>query len=144
MTDQPGYGEDGTYRWRIEPDGTAVITACKSLEMRIHIPEVLGGQRVSGIGEGAFARMESLFYVKAPDGMVSVGPSAFADCIHLNWVTLGDGLLFIGEEAFAGCISLFHIRIPGSVCFIGDRAFEDCSRLRRLDLPEGLSALGKE
>ena len=142
MIERAGYGEDGEYRWCIEPDETAVITAYKGIANRVHIPETLGGRRVTGIGERAFAGITSMSYVKTPAGMVSIGKAAFAGCTHLNWVTLGDGLVTIGEEAFADCFSMFHIRIPESVAFIGDHAFEGCSRLRRLKLPEGLSEVG--
>ena len=57
--------QDGEYRWHIEPDETAVITAYKGIANRVHIPETLGGRRVTGIGERAFAGITSMRTVEA-------------------------------------------------------------------------------
>ena len=141
--ERAGFGENGEFRWHIEPDESAVIIAWKGNVRHLHIPETLEGRRVTGIGEGAFAGTKGLYLVKLPAGAVFVGKSAFEGCIHLNWVTLPDGLVSIGEEAFAGCIQLFHVRIPESIAFIGDHAFAGCRRLRRVRLPEGMSEVGE-
>lgn len=66
------------------------------------VPDVLGGGRVMGIGEKAFAGWSDLKSVTIPEGVEKIGDSAFADCTHLSRVVFPSSVWDVGSNAFSG------------------------------------------
>lgn len=100
-------------------DGTLEITCYKGEAAEVVVPERIGEDTVTAIGEGAFT------------GYYRYSPKKSADrkfCeTHQNIasVTLPDTIKSIGAYAFGFCNSLSEIVIPGSVKLIGANAFVD-------------------
>ena len=93
---------DGFY-YDLYENGTAVISGCDNTGKFITIPDKLDGHTVTGIGDGAFRGLETVYYIK-----------------------MGSNIKTIGAEAFAGCSSMLRIDLGGSVRSIGDSAFYNC------------------
>lgn len=85
---------------------------------QVVVPEWVGQERVTTIGEGAFW-----------------------ENTHLEQVTLGEGVQNLWEYAFFGCGNLTHVELPASVTNIGAGAFERTG-LEEITLGEGLIYLG--
>ncbi len=93
---------------------------------------------LKSIGEGAFAKCESLKTIKMPASVETIGPAAFNSCTSLESVTFeaNSNLKLIQgcydnsrSGAFSYCKSLKSIEIPASVDTIGAAAFYECSSL---------------
>jgi hypothetical protein len=84
---------------------------------------------VADIGNGAFARCQSLTGVTIPESVTTIGDYAFDFCRSLTSVTIPDSVTVIGDKAFSDCHSLTSVTIGNSVTLIGYRAFINCSRL---------------
>ena len=111
------------YSYRVEADGTAVITAYLGQAETLTVPASLDGHQVRAIDEIAFALCESLVSVTLPEGLISIGGNAFYGCSNLSDITLPEGLQSIGDFAFPDCKSLKNITLPLSLVDIGDNPF---------------------
>ena len=111
------------YSYRVEADGTAVITGYNGQAETLTVPGSLDGHQVTAIGEIAFAAHESLVSVTLPEGLISIGGNAFYACASLSDVGLPEGLLNIGDFAFADCKSLKDISLPMSLAGMGNNPF---------------------
>jgi hypothetical protein len=115
--------------------GEVTITDCKSGEGaeaasgELVIPNTIGGNPVTSIGDSAFDRCENLTSITIPDGVTSIGNGVFFSCGSLTSVTIPDSVTSIGYQAFGYCRSLTSITIPDSVTSIGARAFYSCRSL---------------
>lgn len=111
--------------WAFEKleDGTIRLTACKSTQTNIYIPERVGKDIVTELGEFLLspnkprlstalkeARMSTVS-VSVPSGVKVIGKGVFADCPSLQTVTLSDTVCEIGDEAFGGCSDLTGISL---------------------------------
>ena len=96
---------------------------------------------VTSIGDGAFARCDSLTSVTIPSSVTSIGYSAFSGCSSLTSITIPEGVTEIGGSAFYGCNSLTSVTIPSSVTSIGREAFYNCSSLTSITIPEGVTEI---
>ena len=77
----------------------------------------------------AFAANSALKEVVIGDNIRTIGNGAFKGCGNLTTVVLGDSLEKIGKEAFANCPNLHKIYLPESVRFLGADCFkanDDC------------------
>lgn len=81
---------------------------------------------VTGIGDYAFLRYNSLISVEIPDSVTSIGNQAFWRCGNLTSVVMGNCITSIGDNAFERCINLSSITIPNSVTNLGNTAFYGC------------------
>ena len=99
--------------------------------------------RVTNIGDHAFADCFSLTNVTIPDSVITIGGHAFIDCLYLSSVTIGTNVTSIGGYAFAGCGGLTSIAIPNSVTSIGESAFNSCTSLTNVTIANGVSSMGK-
>ena len=111
------------YSYRVEADGTAVITGYLGQEETLTVPGTLDGHQVTAIGEIAFAVSEGLVSVTLPEGLLSIGSNAFYACASLSDITLPEGLLNIGDFAFADCKSLKDLSLPMSLAGMGNNPF---------------------
>ena len=107
------------WRFAKREDGTLEITCYKGNSAEIIVPERIGGDTVTSIGEGAFTGFYSYSPQKSKD-------KDFCER-HNNIVsiTLPDTVKSIGAYAFGFCKSLREIVIPSSVKLIGANAFID-------------------
>ena len=80
------------------------------------------------IGELAFAGCENLTNIIFPENIEEIGESAFSNCEALTSVDLSNckKLDRIGASAFNWCPSLEEVLLPESLSAIGDSAFCSC------------------
>ena len=105
---------------------------CKTVTKELNIKslkDVIIGDNVTKIDDGAFFGCASLANVTIGNRVVSIGNSSFESCTSLTSLTIGDNVTKIGEDAFAYCSNLADISIPNSVTEISKYAFRYCSSL---------------
>lgn len=124
-------------------DGTCSVTGIGSFSgTELIIPSVSpAGNRVTKIGEEAFANCGGLRSVVIPEGVTEIEPYAFNNCRDLTSITLPDGLRIIGNEAFAQCRKLENVSIPASVTNIGFFAFYDCLNSENIVISKNVKSM---
>ena len=95
-----------TWSYRVNGDEAEITNVSPKPTGSIAIPSMLGGRRVT-----------------------SLGNHALYDCNGLASVMIPDSVTRIGNSAFEGCSVLASIMIPGSVTNIGVSAFYRCGGL---------------
>ena len=93
------------------------------------ISNILIGNDVTVIGNGAFWYCYNLTSIDIPDNIISIGDTAFGDCNMLSSVNIGDGVTTIGDYAFASCSKLTTIEIGDSITTINTGIFHGCDCL---------------
>ena len=126
-------------------DGTCTVTGFNNSTVTdLMIPETSpDGERVTVIGEGAFAWNKKLSSVLIPSGVKSIGPRAFKSNERLSSVSIPNGVESIDAESFYDCSGLKKITIPNSVVSIGEDAFFGCSELTSIVLPNNLTNISR-
>ena len=84
--------KSGDYLYRIQADGTAMITRYKGDHEDLFIPSELDGVPVTTIGPEAFKSKNSLMYVTLPESIKEIGDSAFMACGNLMWINIPDAV----------------------------------------------------
>ncbi len=122
-----------------EGDRTLVITDAKSVkDSVVDIPSTIeyGGVKytVTGIGEKAFYRNDSIKVVNLPEGLVSLGDYVFGHCSQLRSAHLPSSLSTMGEGVFYACSSLetANFEKRGGGLSVPKNAFYDCQALTSL------------
>lgn len=95
----------------------------------LRVPETIGSEAVTTIGEDCFRNCEAITTIILPDTVTGIDDRAFAGCGKLRGLYVPDGTKYIGEDVFDGCVSLESICIPGSVESIAAGTFDDCAAL---------------
>lgn len=136
-------------------DGSLIITGYKGHQTEVVVPEKIGKDTVTAIGNAAFcpfARRVSLEIKQAreritkitlPETIRIIGEEAFWACRDLVSVNIPDGVKIINENTFAECLKLEKIVIPNSVKCIERRAFFVCKSLRFVEVPEGVELINE-
>ncbi len=75
-------------------------------EIKIEIPDILGGKEVVGIAEEAFMGYTNIISVKLPSGLKIIEGNAFNGCSSICEIILPSGLNEISPGAFKDCSSL--------------------------------------
>lgn len=101
-----------------QEDGTILITGYKGERTEITVPEKIGEDTVTAIGESAFSPFAK---------RLKAGPSTFRKIIKS--VILPSTVTNIGARAFYRCVGLVNVVIPRSVSFIGEAAFFGCNKV---------------
>lgn len=96
------------------------------------VPEMIGEQPVTSIGEGCFENVTGITTIVLPDSVLNIGNRAFAQCDDLRGLSIPKGVNSIGAGAFFGCDELEAVYIPNAVDSIGEDAFEGCPSMRYL------------
>jgi hypothetical protein len=117
-------------------DGKVTITDCNEAATGVLvIPDTIGGNPVTSIGDFAFRYCRSLTSITIPDSATSIGNLAFQWCASLASITIGNGVTSIDRIGY--CPSLTSITIPDSVTSIGDGAFENCTSMTTIEVGAG-------
>lgn len=121
---------------------SGMIAAYVGFDVRVDIPQTIGGVPVRAIGEEAFYGHRYVYSVVIPEGVESVGPNAFAATYHLSAVSLPSTLRTIGENAF----SQYHgkvLTLPEGIETLGNGAFS-WSQLQEVYFPTSIASIGEE
>lgn len=142
--------------WSYKKGGDGIIiTGYKGTRTEVTVPEKIGKDTVTAIGDSAFCPFaakikpdvkevrKAITKIILPDTVRSIGRAAFWDCGSLVSVNIPDGVEKIGENTFAECRKLEKIVIPSSVKKIEKRTFFQCDSLRFIAVPEGVEAIGE-
>lgn len=122
-----------SWNFKKRDDGTLIITSCKNGKTEILVPEKIGNNTVTAIGNGAFSPEFS---------RLSFEKSEFLK--NITEVTLPETITYIGESAFFGCKKLPSVKIPDSVTEIGLSAFGYCKSIQSIDIPDSVTVLGAQ
>ena len=102
--------------------------------------------RVTKIGEGAFANLEGLKTIIIPSTVTRIEQNAFAYNTTLETVIMqeenGYGVEHIGYCAFAECRNLTTVQMSNTVEIIGSQAFYYCTNLKNINLSNSLKTIG--
>lgn len=131
----------GGYQYRVQSDGTAVVTGYTGSDKNLEIPSKLNGIRVTRIGDRAFYNNKDIKSVAIPKGVKAIGKEAFSRCVNMNGVTIPEGVKEIGEAAFSECGNLSSVTLPDSLTAIGDFAFQDCTGMRKIRIPGSVKTI---
>lgn len=129
-----------------QSDGLSIINgfvaglgSCKDDIIRINMP-IADGAFAGLAGINVDGAMKDDFELILGDGVISIGNGAFRRCEIIEKITLSETLSFIGDYAFSSC-KFTEISIPASVTYIGERAFEYCA-LTEITIPENVMHIG--
>lgn len=129
--------------YEVNSDGTSCtvtgIGTCQ--DSYIVIPSTCDGYLVTGIGNFAFSRCQTLTNICIPDGVTSVGNAAFSGCHSLISVHLPDSVTSIGHGAFSDCNLLTDLVIPDCVTSIERMAFAGCHSLFSICIPSSVASI---
>ena len=93
----------GDFTYRVQADGTAVLTGYTGKKEDLVIPARLNGMAVTAIGAEAFKGKTALMTVTLPETIIEIGDYAFFRCENLTYVNLPAGIREIGRNPFASC-----------------------------------------
>ncbi len=133
--------EDG-FEYEIAGNGSVTVTKYLGSGGKVEIPSVLGGKRVTAIGEKAFYSCEGLTDIVIPDTVTTVGDYAFWYCTSLTAADIPASVKNIGYYAFFNCRKLGKLTLHEGLESIGGWAFSGCSALKDIKLPESAAVLG--
>lgn len=136
-------------------DGTLCIKRYKGEELEVVVPEKIGKNVVTAIGDRAFLgdahrknKAEQhhcrITKVTLPGTIQQIGVHAFSHMAALKEIHIPDSVNAIGFCAFFECVSLQSITIPGSVKKIGGAAFKKCAKLKSVHICEGVTEIGED
>ena len=98
-------------------------------------------ERVTKIGEGAFANLEGLKTIIIPGTCKEIAKDAFRNSVDLQNVIIEDGVQVIGESAFKDCTNLSMIKLPDSLETIEASCFWGCSNLSEITIPSKIKVI---
>lgn len=155
----------GDFTYKLNDDGSAIITRYSGSAAALTIPSSLDGHTVKQIDSYAFEKNTTLTSVSIPETVTELEYSAFMDCTSLTAVTIPSGLTSAGSSngAFSGCSALTTVQfgsgltsipgalfegtglktvtLPESVTSIGPWAFANCAKLEQVSFPAGLTSI---
>ena len=156
----------GDFTYKLNDDGSAIITRYSGSAAALTIPSSLDGHTVKQIDSYAFEKNTTLTSVSIPETVTELKYSAFKDCTSLTAVTIPSGLTKAGSLSngvFTGCSALTTVQfgsgltsipdalfegtglktitLPESVTSIGPWAFANCAKLEQVSFPAGLTSI---
>lgn len=136
--------------WSFEKLGdTIMITGYKGDRTDVTVPEKIGDDIVSAIGEYAFSpdakrireeqreHRRSIIKITLPDTIESIGEFAFFKCRSLEQINIPEKLTEISKGMLNSTL-LENIVIGGNIRKIGAVAFYNCRRLKTVKICEGV------
>ena len=132
-------------------DGKVSISNYKGKELNVIVPSFIGKNKVTEIGDCAFAPhhvsaekkeiREKISSIIISEGVTKINAGAFEDCISLSTVTLPETVTEIEYEAFSGCSSLTTINIPNSIDKINYGIFRKCKKLSNIIISDNITSI---
>lgn len=125
-------------------DGTLKVIEYIGEGGAVTIPQTVGGQTVTSIGDYAFRNGKNYFKVTSvqmPDTITSIGERAFYMCSKIEKINIPKSLKSIGAHAF-GYTSVSEIKLPDGLTSIGESAFEYCTDLTEMTIPGSVKSVG--
>lgn len=133
-----------TYSYRLSEEGAAITQWLDTRAESISVPEMIDGQPVVEIGEGAFSSCTMVTAIEFPATIARIGTGAFENCSRLETARLPQDLEHLGAAAFRGCSSLREISLPKGLDAIEDETFRGCTALETIEIPENVRSLGQQ
>ena len=141
--------KEGDYEYEVLEDNTAKITKFTGADTEVTIPSVLGGSKVTVIGDYAFMNCNKIQKVTIPDGIMKIGEEGdphgvggvFFMCTALEEVEIPDSVQSIAAGAFMWCSSLRTSVLPEGLPEIGWGTFRGCSSLESVNIPTSVSLI---
>ena len=109
--------------------------------VRHAIISVVIEDKVSSIGQNAFANCQHLTSITIPNSVTMIADAAFANCTSLKSITIPNSVTTIRGGAFSYCTSLKSITIPNSVTTIESHVFYFCENLTSVTLPNSITKI---
>ena len=132
----------GDFTYKLNDDGSAIITRYSGSAAALTIPSSLDGHTVKQIDSCAFEKNTTLTSVSIPETVTELKYYAFKDCTKLEQVSFPAGLTSIGFSAFENCTALTAVTLPKCLTKLGDAVFENCSALKSVWIPKSLTNNG--
>lgn len=144
--------------WRFKKleDGGVEITSYKGRQAEVVVPEKIGKDAVTSIGNRAFAgdryaanrtpeeicefRRNNITKITLPETVNNIGGGAFLSCEALKEVNIPSGVTIINPNTFANT-AIDVIELPETVERLADYAFS-AAHLKELKLPQSLAEIG--
>ena len=105
------------------------------------ITELIFGEDVKIIEEGAFSNCKNLKSIKFLNPNTKICANAFKFCDNLSEIILPEELEILPEGCFGYCTSLRKIVLPKSLKVIEEDAFKGCKKLEEILLPDSLGKI---
>ena len=141
------------WTYKKQDDGTLIITSYKGSATVVTIPEKIGKDTVTAIGEYALAGgsprateqhrqiRKKITKITVPDTVNRIESNAFDGCLALREVNLPNGITEIASNTFSSCRSLETVKIPDSVTKIDKFAFKLCDNLKSVIIPPSVTII---
>lgn len=100
--------------------------------------------KITYIGDKAFAFCRNLASVVIPDSVNSIYYQAFYNCTELTSIIIPDSVTSIGNEVFYNCRELTSVTLGNSVTSIGIGAFRFCTGLTSITIPNSVTLIGDQ
>lgn len=121
-------------------NSSVTITKYIATNAIVTIPDTIGGEPVTSIGDSAFQSPANLLNVIMGNNVTNIGDYAFSNPFNLTNVVIGNNVISIGNYAFFND-RITNITIPNNVTSIGDYAFSGSS-LINLTLGSNIMNIG--
>lgn len=130
------------------------ITSYKGVDIKVIVPEKIGKDAVTEIGDEAFSAWKNgineklvqarknITEITIPDSVSAIGRSAFSGCINLCSISIPNTITDIGYRAFRGCVNLTEVVLPEGVTAIGNDTFASCKSLTNISIPNTVERIG--
>ncbi len=129
------------YEFIINTDGTSyTLSKYNGSAESVTIPSTYNGLPVTKIGDGSFARNETIRSIAIPNGITTIGNYAF-DGVNLGELIIPDSVTGIGSYAFFSCLNLAKLTLGSGVESIGDYAFAECEKLTSVVIPNSVTSI---
>ena len=141
------------WTYKKQDDGTLIIMSYKGSATVVTIPEKIGKDTVTAIGEYALAGgspkateqhrevRRKITKIIIPDTVNRIEASAFKKCFSLTEINIPDGITEISDEMFMYCEKLKSVELPESITRIGNAAFSHCDSLEELNIPNNVTEI---
>ena len=143
------------WTYKKQDDGTLIIMSYKGSATVVTIPEKIGNDTVTAIGEYALSPSNSraaeqhkqirrnITKIIIPNTVKCIESTAFDNCRALEEINIPNGIAEIKTGTFQMCSSLKSIILPDSVTKIGNYAFSCCETLENINIPSKVTEIGK-
>lgn len=101
------------------------------------IPALLGGKRVTVIGDDAFSGRSGITSIVIPGCVRTIGDRAFQGLTGLTYVSIPNSVTSIGAGAFAGCSNMTEAYLSSANATLGDNVFTGTHVGLKVYGPEG-------